>query len=373
MGAAFDSVRMSPDDWLNDRDTNSLDFLRVLAAVLVILSHSCDFVGTDDSLYAWSGFLTCGALGVNIFFFMSGMLITRSWLKAPSLPVFLTKRALRIYPGLLVAVLFCVLVVGPLGTVLSTQQYFAKRGTYAFLINGVWPGYRYFLPGTFAFNPLHAVNGSLWTLPYELLCYVGVLVAGKLNLLNPKAFPLLAVMVAGYVVGNEALSGGEKAAAVVQQSLVGEGRCYLNFLLGVAACIYGRRLPVNRWSASLVGALGLSLLTTGLLGIVVAFFALPFVVLFVAQSRVAWLSHWGKRGDLSYGMYIYAFPLQQFVVHNLGVEVGAAGVFGLSLLLIVPTAYLSWHKVERPALALGRRLFPRPVLKTAPLYAQPVA
>ena len=163
---------------LEARHANNLDFLRFLAAGLVIIGHCFAFLGIRrDPLVELTGYQGFSSLGVNFFFFISGMLITRSWLITPSPPAFWVKRCLRIFPGLVVAVLFCVLIVGPMATDLPMASYFSHRDTYRFLWNCLWPDRFFFLPGVFEHHPNAAVNGSLWTLPYELCCYLIVFCA----------------------------------------------------------------------------------------------------------------------------------------------------------------------------------------------------
>ncbi len=351
-------------DRLQDRSANNLDFLRCLAAGMVIFSHCFPLLGFGpDPLERWSGRQNFGALGLQLFFFMSGMLVTSSWCHTPSVPVFVRRRVLRIFPGLVVAAFFCTFVVGPLGTVFEVGKYFSYAHTYFFLLNGVLPTVSYYLPGVFLLNPSCAVNGSLWTLPYELGCYLVVLICGKLRLLTPQAFPLTGAVLLALIPVRRLLSGGTFLTNG-QFHLDSLEPCLIEFLLGMAAFLYRHRLPMDRRLAWLALGIYLSTLAVGLLGQCVALLLVPYLVLYTAQVRVAGFHRFARYGDLSYGMYIYAFPVQQLFVHTFDTGIGVTGLFLLSTALTAGLAYFSWHLVEHPASTLRWRRwrrFPKPV------------
>lgn len=148
--------------WLRRRGENNLDFLRFVAATFVIFSHSFALRGERwDPLLLVTGYQSFGQLGVGVFFLISGMLVTRSWLGRPSIGQFVGRRALRILPGLFCAVLFGLLVVGPLTTELPWRTYFRLPETWAYLQNASAYHLEFHLPGVFTHLPFRAVNGSL--------------------------------------------------------------------------------------------------------------------------------------------------------------------------------------------------------------------
>jgi peptidoglycan/LPS O-acetylase OafA/YrhL len=111
----------------NERFSNNFDFLRIFAALLVILSHSFAISGSSyEPLLSLSKYISLGGLGLAIFFIISGYLITKSWVEHPSAFRFLSSRFLRIIPGLFVVTLLSILVLGPLVTNLSLSEYFAQ-------------------------------------------------------------------------------------------------------------------------------------------------------------------------------------------------------------------------------------------------------
>ena len=335
---------------LQNRGANNLDFLRFLAASLVMLNHCYPLLGVPtEPLFALTDYMGFGQLGLGIFFFMSGLLITRSWDVGPSAVVFASKRVLRIYPGLLASLLFCVLVVGPLVTTIPLSTYFTRGSTYSFLINLALPAHCLGIPDVFADNPVPVTNGSLWTLPIELGCYAGVLLAGSLRWLNRRVFPWICAAALVAMLWPYAVLGW-RGADLTQYILTNSRLCVVYFLLGAGSYVYRRNVPVNRWLALLAAAFFLGTLSTGCWGYWISFLTVPYLILCVAVTPVPWLRRWSKHGDPSYGMYIYAFPIQQCMVYFLGTQVGVGKLFFSTLLLTLAVAYLSWHLLERPAI-----------------------
>lgn len=340
-----------------DRRRNNFNMLRLIAAALVILSHGIELpsglTGRDWMLqatgqsFAW--------YGVNIFFVISGYLIYLSWQRRPSLAAFAWARFLRIMPGL-----FCMLVVSVLvlGAAFSSLAFFdfltnAQTRTYFFgSLSIVFVKYE--LPGVFTDNPLSAVNGSLWTLRYEVLCYVGVALMGVVHLLadRRKATAVLAVCLAVEVcilVGFGVLGldrDGARLGMFYELARLG-----MSFHLGGLYAQFDDRIRLRL--GVLVAAVILSGLLIGtplfvpVVNLTVAYAAFWFA--FVPSSR--WIVWMRTAPDYSYGTYIYAFPMQQALIAAIpGASPITVILGGLALTLVF--AAISWHLVERPALQL---------------------
>jgi len=150
--------------------SNNFDFVRLLAATLVFLSHQHVLTGHGELLLLPG--LSAGAVGVGVFFAVSGFLVTQSWMRDPHLVRFAVKRLLRIWPGLAVAVFLTVFVVGSAATSLPLGDFLSSRATYDYF-NILRFKIYYVLPGVFEGNPYpRGVNGSLWTIPIEVQWYV---------------------------------------------------------------------------------------------------------------------------------------------------------------------------------------------------------
>jgi len=173
--------------------TNHFDVIRLIASILVVFSHSFNLshgkvLGKqyEPLMQLSRGKITLGGIAVLVFFVISGFLITASFDKDKNLLSFFRKRCLRIYPGLIVVVILTAFVLGPLMTELPLWDYFKNPETYSYLLNNIgFIRYQDFLPGVFQYNIVpNYINGSLWTLKYELLCYISTALLGYLGFLK---------------------------------------------------------------------------------------------------------------------------------------------------------------------------------------------
>lgn len=330
---------------------NNFDFLRFFAAALVLFAHSYPLVGRreHEPLTLLTGYEKGGSIAVGIFFVMSGYLIASSWLASSSSQSFLLKRALRIFPALIVAVLLTTFVLGPLVSQLDLSAYLTDNGTWTYLQNIVLVT-RYELPGAFSSNSFpDVVNGSLWTLPLEVLMYIGVMLLGLTGFLKRRLIFLPIVM---FAVGHFWLLGKLGIDSYFIKNICKLGMLYYS---GAALLLHRDDIPWRGWIAALLAIALVATFRTPL-GPLVYFVALPYLVLYLAYAPLPWVSRFGKYGDFSYGLYIYAFPFQQLCVYLFGPQLG---VLGLTLIAFVPTllfAALSWHLVEAPSMKL-KRLF----------------
>ena len=181
---------------LLERKGNNLDLVRLICSCMVIFGHS--FLLTADPAFPFGiwdpvsrylGYegVYMASLAVKIFFFISGLLVTNSLLRKKSIPAFLIARFLRIWPALIALLLITVFVVGPLCTNLKPAEYFTERDTYAYLWENFLMLTSRTLPGVFVSNPLsNQVNASIWTLPYEIAAYLGILLLYALRLINSR-------------------------------------------------------------------------------------------------------------------------------------------------------------------------------------------
>ena len=155
---------------------NSLDLLRLGAAIMVLYSHQYALLGLAEP--AFLGLNSFGGVGVALFFFLSGFLVSASWERDPDIVRFFTRRSLRIFPGLWFVFVLSFFLLGPLLTTLPLDDYFSSTTTWRYLGTAALVSSNV-LPGVFADNPMPLViNGSLWSLPVEFLCYGTVAALG---------------------------------------------------------------------------------------------------------------------------------------------------------------------------------------------------
>ena len=320
------------------------DYLRLAAAILVIAHHARVLDGRPPMMLGAGADL--GALGVGIFFVISGYLVAGSLARAPSLAVFVAKRALRIFPGLAVALLFTAFVLGPLVTAIDLGSYFRDQDPYGYVLRNLsLYAVTYDLPGVFLSAPMAGVvNGSLWTLRLEFTAYLTLAALGAARLAAARPLASLAILAAGAAIGLHVLgfdARGDLFRVAYLASLNG-------FLFLAGAWLWARRLTPPVW---------LTVLAIPLLATPAWFLALPALVV-----RLGALPLPRPTADLSYGLYIYSFPLQQMLA-----ERGELSLI-TSLAAALPCGVLSWFLVEKPALRLKSRLSPntpRPVLSPA--------
>jgi peptidoglycan/LPS O-acetylase OafA/YrhL len=340
-------------DRLSGRD-NALNTLRLVLAVLVVVSHSLTLGGFGPEP-TWGG-QTWGKWAVAGFFALSGYLIAGSRSRL-ALGPFLAHRALRIMPGFWACLVVVALLAAPLSVTLPGGDW-TLSGAVAYVVtNAALHIHTWGVPHTLARVPYPTVwNGSLWTLAYEFAAYVmvGLMLVSQRVRRSPGAwfFAALVVVTAIHVI--QRLEHVVSFAAVNGVMLAGF------FLAGMILWAVRGRLRTT-WAGFVAAAAVLVL--TALTHTFTYAGGLPLgYVLLVAGARLPF--RLGATNDVSYGMYIYAFPVQQLLAAA-GLHWGGSLAFTLvTTVLVVPLATLSWFVIERPALRLARRWFGRPRTST---------
>lgn len=345
---------------------NNFDLVRLTAALFVLLSHQFTLSGLPEP--AAYKVQTLGGLGVLIFFVISGFLVARSWQADPHAGRFALRRLLRIWPGLAVVILLTALVLGPALSSLSPVAYFSDP-LFARYLKNLQFNTQYELPLRFDGNAFPtAVNGALWTIPEELKCYVLLALAAMTGLLRWR-WLLLALLIA-----SAALYFGPAAAA---DSWAGtyhwthQRRYLLEFGLFFFAgsAFYTLRIHDDGTRTvallALCWLLGAAALAAGL-PMLALWLTTPITVLAIGNASTPYLRQAGRFGDLSYGVYIYAFPVQQTLIWTFRDRLSWTGILLSTLCTVVLLAFASWHLVEKRALRLKpRRPAPAPELAAA--------
>jgi len=342
-----------------NHNENNFDFLRLAAATLVLVSHQHALMGMAEP--GLTGLYSLGDLGVCVFFVISGFLVTQSWLRDPHVLRFLAKRLLRIWPGLFTVTCVAALVVGPIVSNLDVKSYFSSPELREYFSSLELTHINFGLPGVFPHNPFPTtVNGSLWTISLEVHWYLLLAIAGLVGALRWRWVALCGVV--AFAVYYFGIYHAETNAVRIHSREYG-----LFFLAGALLQLF-RDGWAGRRALLVVGslAIGAVLFATGwhVLAVLVA---LPCLVIATGVTSTPILRRFGRFGDLSYGVYIYAFMVQQTLVWKFG----ASGSFALDLLAtIVVTfifAWLSWHLVEKRALSfkpVGLRPLSKAYLET---------
>ena len=332
--------------------SNNLTALRWFAACLVLYGHSFVFLGLPEPHFLqW---VPLGPVGVYTFFAISGYLVAQSWERDPHVLRFLAKRILRIFPGLIVCTLLSVLVLGPWLTTLDAKTYWSNEHTRGYLTN-IALYMTYHLPGVFAQNRLpHAVNGSLWSLPVEFFMYALLALLGFVSsyLSSSKLSSwLLGITTAGFMglLSLWAWSATEPWV-VYRADLRQIPLCGVYFMVGACLLKFKAEKYFTLSNVVLMVVAWLCLSRQPLWFVAASWLVLPFVVLAFGLSHHSMLARFGQF-DYSYGIYIYAFPVQQTIV-SFWPQMPFIEYLFSTFAATVTLAALSWHFVEKPSLKL---------------------
>lgn len=337
-------------------DQNSFNLIRLIAALTVLVSHALIIrAGTDtlDPLLGPTPF-TLGQHAVNAFFFLSGLMLSQSVERRPDLTEYLWARFLRIVPALFVFGLVMAFIAGPILSTSGAAEYFSDPHTWAYPF-AILVEFAKAAPPHHVFQGLpyaEAVNTPLWTIKYEILAYA---VLAAFAAAGWTRRPVALWLALGFTL---ALFTAQAAIEQVGQTshLYQLGRYGFCFSLGMMAYHYRDRVSLSPlWFAA---SLLLVVIARG-----TALEHAAYVVLVAHATALAGARHYGaltrltQRHDISYGVYIYHWPVEQALLVELP-GIGVAALIALTLPITAALAVASWRFVEEPALRL-KKLAPR--------------
>jgi len=344
---------MKISDFIPSRD-NNFNLIRIIAAYAVLITHSFALaIGTSEAepFHRTLG-MTMGSIAVDVFFITSGFLVTASLLTRQSTVEFIWARALRIFPALFAMLLLTVIGFGLFFTTLPWSAYFTDPNVHRYFIKCLTliSGVAYELPGVFENNPYkNSVNGSLWTLPYEIKMYIMLAILwGSLRItpvFRPKAFKfviVLSTVLAGILVIAAHFHFIENAPFL---------RLFFMFFSGSTFFILKDRIVLSHTVFTIFAAALLLASLNHHVFFVIYIATLAYLLFYIAYIPTGFIRHYNKLGDYSYGVYIYAFPVQQSTAALF------PGISVLSMILVTTVvtftlAILSWHLLEKHALKL---------------------
>ncbi|WP_285421059.1 acyltransferase [Pseudomonas sp. efr-133-TYG-23] len=336
-------------EMLNTRD-NNFNFIRMVAAFFVLVSHAYPLsrgASEVEPLVAQLG-ISLGGLGVFTFFCISGFFISLSYQRSKSNVDFGVARFLRLYPALLVVLVLSAFVVGPFFSTMSMHDYFSSSEVYSYVTaNLKLKNIQFQLPGLFQDNPYPGINGSLWTLYYEVLLYALVFALGVMGIF--KSLPRVSLFFVVYflfyftfrfLLEVEYIQPGFQMRMWVQWSFA--------FIVGMLFYAYRSsiwldyRILVACWIVTFF-------LSNSPIFVETFVFSWSYSVFWVAFNTQWFARQFNRLGDYSYGLYIYAFPTQEILAHLY------KGITPLAMILIaLPVALIpaifSWHFIEYPCI-----------------------
>ena len=343
---------------------NNFNLMRIVAAGAVLVSHAYPISlgrGAREPLESTLG-ISLGTLAVLSFFAISGYFISQSFHNKRSIIEFIVARVLRIYPALLVVLALTVFVLGPAFTKLNLASYFLDPATLSYLPKNLilWP-LQYQLPGVFDDNAYPAaINGSLWTLAYEVACYVMVAGVGIIGLTtNHRRFvAFIIACVAFYAAVFPLLKSSGPHLAILRNIHL----LFPPFVIGMVAFQFRQQLPLRFAILVVLGIVsGLSYGQPWFYELFVL--AWSYGVLYFGFLKCKPLLAYNRLGDYSYGMYIYAFPVEQ-ITAAVYKECTPVAMMILSMPVTLVLAIISWHFIEKYALAkrltVAEWLVPKP-------------
>jgi peptidoglycan/LPS O-acetylase OafA/YrhL len=319
--------------------SGNFDAIRLIAASAVIFGHSFIVVfGKDGRGFLGQQADSLAVCAVETFFIISGYLVTQSFERSSSWRRFVLARSLRIFPGLVACVLFSALILGPIFTKLPLSQYFASGSLWGFIsYNSLLDDYSFpYLPAVafHAYKQGKTINGSLWSLPWEFMCYSIVFILGVVRRLNGRT--------ASFLLGLTLLS--------LTFRVLNHYAWFLSyFAAGMCLFFFRKRYRLNGYIACLAGVFAVSgnygLIPWGFVPVLGAYF-----IIYVAVDAPFKIANATRFGDLSYGIYLYGWPCEEVAAHLLGGVPRWWQIFVLALPSAALLAWLSWHAVERRAL-----------------------
>lgn len=337
---------------LSAQRNNNFNLIRMLAAIAVLISHSYPLAlgpPAVDPLTDLIGF-SLGELAVVTFFGVSGFFISMSRDRAAGSLDYFCARFLRIYPGLAVVLLLTTFLLGAIFTTLALNEYLSDRETYRYVTGNLSLfGMRFSLPGVFTDNPLPGINGSLWTLFYEVMLYILVGALGAMHLFTGRRF-LWFLLAYGFMYATFKVSASYIPSVAELSRVQAFFASSLPFVIGMLFYRYREVIQLRLWCL-------LPLLALAAWSYHGAFFfeclvtAWVYLIFILGFASSPLLGRYNLLGDYSYGVYIYAFPVQEMLAH-IQKGIGPLSMIAEAIPIVLIVAVLSWHSIEKPSMSL---------------------
>jgi peptidoglycan/LPS O-acetylase OafA/YrhL len=335
-------------EYTDSRD-NNFNLVRFIAASLVLYTHSYVLTTGIESSQPLKNSLgiTWGDISVDVFFITSGFLITRSFFRKKNLTSFIFSRILRIYPALIVSTLFCVFIVGLAFTSHSKLSYLSNHQTYKYLFHNItlFFGVNYDLPGVFEDTPYkYAVNGSLWTLPFEVKMYTYLVIINLIivflqriiekKILQTTFFSIAFIAITLNIINHFGLFFPKNTTNL-----------FAMFFIGSALYVFKDKIYLSSiYFFSIILIIFIFIQNKNLFFLMYCI-SIPYITIYLAYIPKGIIRKFNNYGDYSYGIYIYAFPIQQSII-ALNPDTTVLTMIIKSFLLTLFFSYLSWHIIE---------------------------
>jgi peptidoglycan/LPS O-acetylase OafA/YrhL len=334
---------------------NNFDFLRLIFASFVIITHSYTLSAASetDILYELSnGRVSFSYIGVQGFFVISGYLIFQSLQRSEQVIDYFWKRILRLFPALFVMLVLTVLLAP---FVYHSDIPLLRNTSYITYLPNNLSLYRtqYTIDGVFENNPFgNAINGSLWTIPYEFTMYVllAVLIITRRNTIATRI-----ILASTFLLILTGIFFYHQQVKQLVWMLLGEHLFDLGAFFIAGSLLAAMNIEKIKWKAPLLALFSILAATTFSFEFFgyVKYFILPILFILFGLNPIKYIDSIGEKiGDLSYGIYIYGFPVQQTLMYYFRFNYAELMLSSLAVSYIL--AYFSWHLIEKKALTLKK-------------------
>lgn len=346
---------MSKLGQLSESRDNNFNLIRFGAALGVFISHCFPLSGYGEGGKPQ----LLGFLSLNVFFIVSGFLVTKSYFNQDGILNYVRARVLRVYPALFFALLYSVFLIGAIFSILPLATYLSEISVYQYLFKNlviIFPDTPKYLPGVFLDSKyLPIVNAPLWSLPYEIWCYLSLLLLALVTRAraNITLFTIAAVsiLVISYsvFVANYVLDTDEYALLLGKEAY----RLAAMFLIGSCLFLFRNRIKISHLIVCLV-LLSIAISSVYKPAFVaVSYAAFGYLLLYFAYIPAGSIRLFNKVGDYSYGIYIFGYPTQQ-ALEQVAPDLSLAVFFLISFSITLLIAIASWHVIEKRALSYKR-------------------
>lgn len=331
------------------RENNNIDLLRLFAALLVAWWHAPILFGKSIIMPPLPQCISSGALGVAIFFFFSGMLVTNSLVAKKSPVSFAWSRLMRIYPAFFVMLIIAVFVIGPVFYAGSLRSYFLSSETWQFLSHNMRLRIKFILPGLWEDRINTGINPSTWTIPLEVGCYICLLFSFILCQhfkIKPWLF-IIAALAASLLPHEWFLRLIGKGYSIVYPGNI------FCFTIGATMALYKDRIKITKTLITIL--MVICVMVWRCENLIYYLFPLTVSIVLLYATSIAPLVNIKPKHDVSYGIYIWHWPVYQIMFTFIS-GAGPYLFFVACMVITVALAYLSAIFVEEPCMKFGKQM-----------------
>lgn len=332
---------------------NNFNIIRLLAAIMVMSGHMAYIMGGDRPILLGQ---EVHALGVKLFFLIGGYLITKSFESEPSVRKYIIKRFFRIWPPLVVAVLVTALFIAPIFSSYSLKEYYSNPSVLLYCVRNIMFFPVFSLPGVFENNPYpNAVNGSLWSLPIEVFMYIMVPIV-VLTIFKKKLkqnFIMMFIFTSVFCIAQilHLRFFLDKHLIIYGSDLAQAMDLIPFYMIGMLFTFEDMKRYLNIQAAIILLILCSSIKTSMELEYLIIYTVFPYVIFSVALIKLPFFGRKfpSKRFEISYGLFLFGFPIQQCVqcwVMSNNITMTFFAELLISLLLTGILAYFMHNLVE---------------------------